>query len=84
MIRKLLTVTMFILISLSFFSLCFAAMRLPADWRFKTSFSLDWRFQNAEKGGVVRIYKPYKIMRLYDRYGKVTTLYEKLDNRKTF
>lgn len=73
------------LISLFSVSLCFSGMRIPGDWRFKTAFNMDWRFQDSgvpvvTVPGPAKIYDNGKIAKIYDnetilqiyKYWKIT------------
>jgi hypothetical protein len=39
----------FILILICWYTTEGVGMRVPGDWRFKTSFNMDWRFQDSEE-----------------------------------
>jgi len=60
-----------LLVSLFLVSICFGDMRVPGDWRFRTSFNRDWRFQDSGvAGGTIpqpaRIYDNGAIAKIFD------------------
>jgi hypothetical protein len=71
MSRRLLMVMIFVLGSLLLFGLCFGQMKLPGDWRFRTSFNRDFRFQDST---IVIIAQP-KIAHIYLN-GEVVKIYK--------
>jgi hypothetical protein len=79
MLKQLLIVFLLIsLFSLFGVSVSFAGMRIPGDWRFKTSFNLDWRFQDSGEVTVPAIVKIYLNGEIIDVYkdGKIQTVFK--------